>query len=462
MTQSAATEGLTDELARLAVGWTHPRPDEALDLAQRAVVDTVAVTLAAAADPTVTALFEALAPDLTGGPASAWVRNVRGDARSVALVNGACAHALDFDDVDEQMIGHPSAVLVPAVLAVGEEVGAGGREVLEAYWVGLAVCRALAAALNIESHYRAGWHSTGTVGAVGAAAAGARLRGLSVDKTRHALGIAGSLAAGSRQNFGTMTKPLHAGVAASNGVLATKLAVTGYTADTSQLESPLGYLALHDAAPGHRRVEPSLMAEPGLNVKLHACCYYIHAAADAMLDLVANGLRAEEVERIAVTGPPDGFGPLIHHRPQTGLQGKFSMEYAMAAAVLDGSLGLSSFTDEAVTRPQARDLVERVELVPEQTPPVGPEAWQWTYAVVRVECTDGRTLTKRVDQPRGQATKPLDEADLRRKFDECIEHGGFVGGDKLYSCLRNLRGLEDVREVTDRLAELVRRDGGQA
>jgi 2-methylcitrate dehydratase PrpD len=329
-----------------------------------------------------------------------------------------------------------------------------GRAALEAYWVGLALCRAVAAALDIDSHYRSGWHSTGTIGALGAAGAGARLLGLDVERTRHALGIAGSLAAGSRQNFGTMTKPLHAGVAAANGILAARLAASGFTADPEQLERPLGYLALHDAAPGRRRVDPAAMADPGLNVKLHACCYYIHAAADAMLDHVSTGLRAEQVERISVTGPASGFAALIHHRPVTGLQGKFSMEYAMAGCLLDGGLGLSTFTDAAVGRPEARRLVERVDLVAAEVPPVGPPEWSWGYAVVEVLTTDGSRLRTRTDRPRGHATKPVTEAELRGKFEDCLHYAGLPAAPTLYDALRGIERAGTVGEVTGQLREL--------
>lgn len=447
MTVTEMDVGLTEELARLAVEWQHPDPAAATALAEQAFVDTVGVALAAAQDPTVRALFDGVGDDLRGGPSSVWLGGHAGDARTAAMVNGVCAHALDFDDVDDQTIAHLSAVMVPTVMAVAEATGASGAQAVESYWVGLAVSRALAAALDIDTHYQAGWHSTGTLGAVAAAAAAARLRRLTLERTRCALGIAGSLAAGSRRNFGTMTKPLHAGVAAGNGVLAAQLAAAGYTADPSLLEQPLGYLALHDAAPGHRRVDAALMSEPRLNVKLHACCYYIHAAADAMLDLAASGLSPQDLRRIVVTGPPDGFSALIHSRPRTGLEGKFSMEYAMAACLLDGSLRLPSFTDEAVNRPEAQRIVELVQLETSAVPPTGPAEWAWGYGVVTAELENGETLTRRVDKPRGHASRPLQEDELRSKFDDCLRHGGFAPDDALYRSLRDLHEAPSLGEV---------------
>lgn len=447
MMSGSSTHGLTWELADMAVGWEHPVPTAAQDLVERAVVDTVGVSLAAANDPTVEVMLDVMTEDLSTGSSTVWVRPVQTDSRQAALLNGVSAHALDFDDVDEAIIGHPSAVLVPAVLAEGETLGVSGKAIVTAYWSGLVVARALARALDINSHYGAGWHSTGTLGTLAAAAAAARLRELSHMQTRHALGIAGSLAVGSRQNFGTMTKPLHAGVAAANGLMAAKLAGGGFTADPSQLEGPFGFLALHHPAPGTRRADQIELAQSSLNVKLHACCYYIHAAADAMLELRAAEISPADVTRITVTGPPKGFDALIHHQPRTGLEGKFSMEYAMAACLLDGALGFAAFTDDAVARDEAQELLRKVELRTAEVPPIGPAEWDWSYAVVAVTLKDGRRLENRVDKPRGNALRPLTEHELRMKFDDCLVHGGFLPSGDLFESLRSLHELESIRDA---------------
>jgi 2-methylcitrate dehydratase PrpD len=463
MSPAVDSSGLTERLAdRVADRSRRPR-EEAVDLAERAVVDTVAVILAAATDSTVTCLLDAVAPDLGAGDSTVLVRGVRADVRSAALIGGTSAHALDFDDVDDAVIGHPSAVLVPSVLAVGEQLDASGWDVLDAYWNGLTTFRSVAAAVGITEHYAAGWHSTATIGTLAAAAAAARLRGLTATEVRHAFGIAGSLAAGSRQNFGTMTKPLHAGTAASNGVLAASLAAAGFTADPDQLERPLGFLALHAgagryedgaAAAGHG--PPPDLTRAALNVKLHPCCYYLHAAADAALALAAAGLRPHEVDEVLVTVQPDGLGPLIHHRPRTGLQGKFSLEYAIAACLLDGRLGLATFTDEQVQRPDAQRLLTRVHGTTAPTPPDGPAEWTTYFAVVTVRTTDGREFTRRVDRARGHADRPVADDDLHAKFDDCLAHAGLTASDELYDALRHLRHSERLRTVTGRIAALAR------
>jgi 2-methylcitrate dehydratase PrpD len=451
---AAETRGLTEDLARRVCDPAR-RPDEAgLDLAERALADTVGVTLAAADDPTVRSLLAGLGPGPDDGPCTVLVRGRRTDARTAALVGGTSAHALDFDDVDDAVIGHPSAVLVPAVLAAGEQVDADGHAVLDAYWTGLTTSRAIAQALGVAGHYAAGWHATATLGTLAAAAAVARLLGLEPLQVQHALGIAGSLAGGSRANFGTMTKPLHAGAAASNGLFAARLAAAGFTADPGQLEAPLGFLALHagDGADDPRPPDPAALTRPAVNVKLHPCCYYLHPAADAMLDLVEAGLAADDVTGVTVTVQPEGLAPLIHPRPQTGLQGKFSLEYAMAACLLDGALTLPTFTDAQVTRPQAQRLLPLVASSTSDTPPTGDPQWDGYYAVVDVRTRSGERRVRRVDRARGHADRPLTEAELQAKFAGCAGFAGFAEAEDLYAVWRHARRLSSVREATRRVA----------
>lgn len=457
----ARPRGLTQRLAQRVADRTATPPPEALDLAERAVVDTVACTLAAVVDRTVTTLLDALEGGLPDGSSSVFVRGRRTDARHAALIGGACAHALDLDDVDDALIGHPSAVLVPTVLAVGEEIDAGGHDVLDAYWTGLTVAREVASSLGIDGHYRLGWHSTATLGALAATAAAARLARLAPDEVQHALGIAGSLAGGSRQNFGTMTKPLHAGTAASNGVLAARLARSGFTADPDQLDGPLGFLALHagpraNAAPHDATGSPdgTVVERPALNVKLHPCCYYLHAAADAAIEL-AGSVRPEDVVDVSVTVQPEGLGPLIHHRPRTGLEGKFSVEYAMAACLQDGGLSLWTFTDDEVRRPSVQALLTRVRATTRPTPPAGPPEWTAYYAVVEVRTADGRTHTRRVDRARGHADRPLTDVELRTKLEDCLSFAGLSDERDVYATLRHLRSAPSVRAATAEIAGVV-------
>jgi 2-methylcitrate dehydratase PrpD len=315
------------------------------------------------------------------------------------------------------------------VLAAGEAAAASGRALVEAYVVGFEVQCAVASAIPVREHYSRGWHSSATIGVLGAAAASARLLGLDVAAASSALGLAASMAGGSRQNFGTMTKPLHPGLAARDGVFAATLAGAGFTADTAQLESPLGYFAMYADGYDLDQVQlaldgPWALTTHGLNVKKYPCCYCTHRTADAALALAAkDGIDPAHVRGIRLTLEPGGFDPLIHHRPTTGLEGKFSAEYVIAAALLDGRVGLASFTDAAVGRREAQDLLRKVEIVEEQRPPVGPAEWTQAYAVLEVD-TDTGTHALRVDVPSGHCRLPMGRADLEAKFRDCVAFSG--------------------------------------
>ena len=439
--------GLAATLADL-VAAPGPLTDTWRDLGERAFADTVGVLVAGAADPAVYALAATL--DETGGPARSVATGASLSTRSAALLDGTAAHALDYDDVDDAIIGHPSAVLVPALLAAGGRDERTGDAVLDAFRVGVEAGRAVAAAMDVRAHYEQGWHTTGTIGALAATAALARLTGLDDDAARRALGVAGSLAAGSRQNFGTETKPLHAGVAASTGVLAVRLAAGGFTADPDQLDGPLGYLALHAARPATPVPARSDDEPPGLNVKLYPCCYYLHSAAEAAIELGHKIDDLASVTRVEAVVQPGGLAPLIHHRPVDGTQAKFSLEYSTAACLTDRALTFASFTQDAVGRAPVRELMARVEIREDPVPPVGPPT-DGPFAVMVVHAGDA-ALTARVDHAEGHATRPVSWPRLREKFDDCVPGCA----DDAWDGLRHLRAVTSVRGLVDDLAGAAR------
>jgi 2-methylcitrate dehydratase PrpD len=417
--------------------------------ATRALIDTVGVAIAGGTEPSFVILEHSLGHE--SGSATVLATGARASASQAALLNGTAGHALDFDDVADEMLGHPSVVLIAALLGLAETRAASGRQLLEAYAIGFDSTCAAARALPVERHYTTGWHATATVGILGATAGAARLLGLDLDRTRHALGIAASMASGSRQNFGTMTKPLHAGLAARDAVLAAELAANGFTADPDQLDGPLGYFRLFgDASTRPEAVaealrEPSVLLSKGLNVKKYPCCYQTHRIADAMLALREQSLDAEQVRAVAVTVQPGGQQAIIHHRPTTGLQGKFSAEYVVAAALLDGHVNLRSFTDEAVQRPAAQSLLTRVALHETDTPPFGQPSYDHAYATLEVTLADGTVRRERCDVPRGDARMPLSDAELDQKFRDCLAFAGSEwDADDL---LGRLRAIEQVERV---------------
>jgi 2-methylcitrate dehydratase PrpD len=401
-------------------------PDELFERAKRAVIDTVGVAIAGRNESCFTILAGTVGPGGTTGEATVLPTRTKASAAQAAFLNGTAGHALDFDDVADELKGHPSVVLVSALLAIAEARGATGREFLEAYSVGFEVACAIARGLPVQAHYRKGWHATATVGVLAAAAGAGRLLGLAQSGIRNALGIAASMASGSRQNFGTMTKPLHAGLAARDAVLAAQLAANGFTADQDQLEGPVGYFMQYGADPDlsllvDSLVAPEVLLTQGVSVKKYPCCYGTHRAADAALAMRARGVHASEVRSIRVTVEPGGQQATIHHQPATGLQGKFSTEYVVAACLLEGSVKLSSFTDAAVSRAEAQDLLRRVTVEEDARPPFGPSTFDHAYATVEITLADGNAVRERCDVPRGDGRAPLTTEELEAKFRDCLE-----------------------------------------
>jgi 2-methylcitrate dehydratase PrpD len=441
---------LTKRVANFSSSDSCELDESAVELTVRTLIDTVGVAIAARHESALRILRESLGEHLPAGRSTIWVNGETTDAGTAALLNGTASHALDFDDVSDLIYGHPSAVLWPALLAVAEEKGCSGRSLIEAYVVGFGVDVALARALDIRAHYSAGWHATATIGVMGTTCGVSRLMGLDEEQTRHAIGIAASLAGGSRQNFGTMTKPLHVGVAARNAIFAATLAFNGFTADPSQLESPLGYVAMFVPNPN---LDEALLAltcssallNIGTNVKYYPCCYNTQRSIDATRECVAGGgIKTSAIRRVHVTMEPGGLDPLIHHRPKTGLQGKFSLEYVVAATLLDEAVTLASFTDEAVQRAEVQQLMSKISFETKAVPPVGLLEWHEAYSVVTIETEDGE-FTKRVDVPRGHRNVPLTRAELDAKFEDCLTFSG-TGWDAcaLLSELRHIGNVEVV------------------
>lgn len=429
MPETRAVPELTKAFANFSSSDLGQLDESVVELVQRTLIDTVGVAIAARDEPPVRILRSGLAEQLPVGRSTIWVNGEKTDAGTAALLNGTAGHALDLDDVTDVIYGHPSVVLWPALFAVAEQEGSSGRALLEAFAVGFGAGVALGEAMDVRVHYGAGWHSTATIGVIGATCGVSRLMGLDEAQTRCAIGMAASMAGGSRQNFGTMTKPLHPGLAARDAIFAATMASKGFTADPSQLESPLGYFSMFapdpdlDAAFAALSASSELMSA-GINVKKYPCCYNTHRTADATLDLAArDGIEASAIRRVHVTLEPGGFDPLIHHRPKTGLQGKFSVEYVIAAALLDGKVTLTSFTDEMVQRPEAQELIAKISYDMAQTPPIGPAEWDQAYSVVTVE-TDQGEYSFRTDIPRGDRRAPLTRAELEAKFADCLEFSG--------------------------------------
>ena len=441
---------ITERLAKFVASTpTTAIPPEARGQARRAVLDTLGVTLAGSREDA--SMKVAAMVREQGGLEEAAVlgHDFRAPATDAALVNGTSAHALDFDDVSMSMRGHPSVPLMPAVLAVAEKLGSSGPELIDAFVLGFEVeCKA--GRLIGAPHYELGWHPTATFGTLGAAAACARLLGLDVNQTRMTLGIAASLASGARRNFGSMTKPLHAGWAAHNGVIAATLASRGFTADDEALGAPDGWLHAAsggvpiDPSPIDRLGDPWDVLSPGIDVKLYPCCYFTHLSIDAALEVSAEIVqRSNEIEAVDISVSPGTMMVLRKEPPETGLEGKFSLEYCVAAALADGSVSLGTFDDSAVARANVRAIMECVRVAED-----GP-ATQVAIggnALVQVAFGNGESIrSQRVDIPRGSPRNPLSWAQLAQKFRDCAKPA--LDGSRAESVIKLVETLDDLPDI---------------
>jgi 2-methylcitrate dehydratase PrpD len=396
-------------------------PAEVVTAAKRAILDTLGVTIAGVEEKGSRILLSSLAPGTGADAVTVFGTSLRTTPPEAALANGTLGHALDFDDVNVSMRGHPSIPVVAAVLALGEQVGSSGRDALTGFVLGFEVECKLGRAVGPSSYFR-GWHATSVLGAMGATAACARLLGLDVERTRNAFGIAASMASGSRQNFGTMTKPLHAGLAGRAGVEAAGLASRGFTADREIVEAPLGFGALFSPSGDWQpdRLgdlgKPWDLVQPGIHVKKYPCCHMTHRALDATLSVTGGQPHAaSEIDRIEVRVPAGLTSALIHPRPTTGLEGKFSMEYCVAAAILDGGVGLRSFEDVEVRRPSAQELLRKVRVI--DVPWSGSGSLPPVCVSVRLR--DGRLWEAEVTRERGDPQDPLSWEELVEKYRDC-------------------------------------------
>jgi len=423
-------------------------PSEARAVAARAFLDTIGVTYAGATEPAARAVQRVVEAD-GAGPCAIAGTSLRASAGNAALANGTAAHALDYDDMCFVSLAHPSAPLVAAAWAAAELAGASGRALLDAYIVGFEIEGRLGRAMN-PRHYQRGWHCTSTLGTIGAAAAASRLLGLDGGSTGHAIAIAASEASGLKENFGTMVKPLHAGLAARNGVAAALLARAGMTASSAAIEGPQGFLAAMDSQlAALNEVGADLgtrweILDTGITVKLYPSCAGTHPTLDALLGLKRREhFGADDVEAIEVGVDPIVPTILIYDRPSTGLEGKFSMPFCAAAAIVRGCVGIDTFEAATLHDPAVAALQARVTM--RIDPSLDATAPPLTQSRVSVRLRDGRTLTASANGARGYPEQPASAEELATKFLSCASR--VLPEPRARQTLAALRAIEDTPDI---------------
>ena len=447
---------LTLELARRINALSYDDlPPAAIHWAKVGILDTVGVALAGALEDTARIPANVLLRGGSGGASLVFGANARASALDAALVNGTAAHALDFDDMTNNLGGHPSAPILPALIALADETGASGRDFIAAYVAGFETECKIGLGVHLY-HYTHGWHPTATLGVFGSAAACAKLMRLPDDKIATALAIAASLASGIKANFGTMVKPLHVGHCTRNGLFAALLARDGFTANHGAFEHKQGFFNVFNGEGNYDAAKvlpawanPLDIVTPGIAVKQYPCCGSTHSALDAALGLAREHKpAADDIERIDVWTHTRRLEHTNRPDPKSALDAKFSVQYCLARAFLDRTIAIEHFEGNAYEQAAVRKLLARVHAAPYTTAQFPAE--NHFGAEVRVALRGGKVLSAKVNQPFGRTSEnPLPASLLKEKFDNCAKRAlpaERVG--PLYSAIQGLENLKDVREVT--------------
>ncbi len=440
-------EGLAEKVTEFVAGNDFDKlPPDVVAAAKAAFLDCVGVALAGSDEESARICGALAREESRAAEATVIGQGFRTSATLAALCNGTSAHALDFDH--SYLMGQPTAGLIPVALTMGEAAGASGREVLAAYVAGFELVSRLARSMpQLSTH--AHWHATSSFGTVGAAACCARLAGLDANATRNALGIAASMASGMVWNFATMTKPLHSGLAAQNGVLAARLAAQGFTSSPAALEEGKGVFDCFgrglecDASPFETLGRAFDLTGIGVSVKPYPCGGLTHSAVDAVLELRQEGLRPDQLDSMRVGVTSQVFDRIMNALPANGIESKFSMPYILARALADGALVLDTFTDEAAADPGIREIAGSI--VMELDTGLVETADGARPADVAVRLKDGGELRRRVEHSKGRPEKPLTPAELRDKFDTCA--GRALDPERVGQVAELIDGLEGLESI---------------
>jgi 2-methylcitrate dehydratase PrpD len=421
-------------------GWN----DEIEHEAHRTFYNWLGCAIGASRHEAADAALAAIAMLEPAAQASVLGRSERVDMASAALVNGITSHTFDFDDTHLKTIIHPAGPVAAAVLALAEPRGASGRDVIDALVLGIDVSCRIGNAVYPD-HYDRGWHITGSTGMLGAAAGCARLLGLDEHRSAMALGIAASQPVGLREQFGTMTKPLHPGAAARAGLMSALLAQHGFTSSASALEAPRGFMQVTSDKRTWNELTDELGArfEISFNTyKPFACGIVIHPSIDACAQLREQGITPEQVQAIELRVHPLVLELTGKKEPRDGLQGKFSVYHGAAAGLIYGRAGEEEFSDAVVNEPRVVALRNKVRATVDLS--IGEAAVDATAVLL-----DGRRVHVRVEHAIGSLERPLSDAQLEAKFHALVvPRLGETRAREITATCRQLAALQDVRELT--------------
>ena len=420
-------------------------PTSTVSAAKVAILDSMGTMLAGVRTATARSLLRVAENDGGAGACVVFGTGLRTTATWAGLCNGTLGHALDFDDTNLVMLGHASVPLCAAAFACAELVSGSGQDVIHAFLLGYEVESALGRFLQPQ-HYLEGWHPTCTIGTLGATVTAAKLLGLDAAQIRNAMGLAASQASGLRANFGSMTKPFHAGHAARSGILSALLAKEGFTSSPHAFDGKNGFIHLFKSQhPDPRPMFETLgsrweIVETPSAVKQYPSAAPTHSFMDGLRELKkTHSFRPEEV--VAVTIGLSSLVPEIlpYSRPESGLQGKFSIEYCAALAILDDHIGLSSFTDERVGRPDVQAMIRKVSVRVDEAIPSDVDSR--FRSRVQVSLSNGTALERPPNALKGSHSAPLPIETIYAKFLDCAKE--VLSHDAADALGKRLLSLED-------------------
>ncbi len=441
-------------------------PSKVVEAGKRSILDGFGLALSGASAKSGQLVHEHLASlGISSGASTVIGLATKVPPRFAAFANGVAVHADYFDDTQlavakDRVYGlltHPTAPALPAAFAVGEATGATGAEFMLAYHLGVEVECKIAEAIN-PRHYQQGFHATATCGPFAAAAAASRLFRYDLDQTCRALSIAGSQSAGLRENFGTMTKPFHAGRASESGVVAAQFAGLGWTAADTILEAPRGFFQAAGGGFDEEAIAGKLGAPwtfdfPGVSTKPHPSGSLTHPGMTEMMRLIlANDIKPEDVERVRVGTNSNMPNALIHHRPQDELQAKFSMEFCMAILLLERKAGLAEFTDEVVQRADVKAMIEKIDFVVDDDAEAA--GYDKMTTIIDISLRGGRRISGRADFGKGSPADPMNYDEVAEKFRQCAAFAKFDSdmAESVINLVARLETLTSLKELSAALS----------
>ncbi len=445
-----------DQLADFIAGTNFDSmPKSVVSKAKEGILDFLGCTLAGSRTPVGKKISDYVRDQKGFKAASVIGQGFKTSPGFAALANGVMAHAEDFDDLSFSVPGHPTVPVLPPVLGVAEAEGLSGRAVLSGYVIGFELECKLGRSLAPRLYQR-GWHATSVLGYLGAAAASSHLLKLDTEKIKCALGIACSMASGLRANLGSMTKPLHVGLGAQNGVAAAFMAKDGMTAMMDAVDGENGlfktFAGIWNADAGLNLLgNPFDFASPGITFKQYPSCAETHPALDAVIGLVEeNHLASDDIAAVECLITPMDRDVLVYHRPRNATEGKFSLEFCVALGIVERKAGLKEFVDDKVREPKIVAAMEKVSM--EADPQLSPDGYTGAATIVNLKLKNGMSLQRRVDEPKGTPEHPLTQGELTNKFRMCASLALEKGAtEKILELVLKMETMKSVRPLMNLL-----------